>query len=165
MNTDEWHLCATEPAVYHFNCIKSAIVLAVFLGFTPAAAAQDQLHIEMDYGSGLTIDRAKAYLEKVTFWGCGGTLVVTTVNAVVDLDAGYSLNVPSTSFCQVKLTFSTDIMGEGEDSNSVSFTALSPARTFSMYIASGETIDLDLLDNKVLEGVYGGNPDLVVTRD
>jgi len=145
----------------------SALVLcAALTTLSSSANAQSapQLHIEADYGASVTVDASKVWLEKVTFWGCGGALVVTTVEETIDLDAGYSVDLPSTSFCQVKLSFGTDILVEGTDNNST-FTALSPTRAMEMSIATGQTLDLDLLGTHSLEGIYGGNPQLSVTRD
>jgi len=123
-----------------------------------------QLSVDFDPGSGITVDRALVHLKSVVFWGCGNPINEAIIEAPVDFSVGWSVDLPADDFCQVTLNYNSDLFSEGFDQNDA-FRLASQTRQMHLILPAGQTATIDLADSFVLSGIYGGNPQLQVTRD
>ncbi len=136
----------------------------------PSASAQStpKLRLQLQPVAGVSLDRGTSYLTNVIFNGCGSTPSVETVEAPVNLLYEVLIDDPADGSCQVTLNFAVDFVMEGMES-AEAFLAASANRQITVLLGSGESALLTLPNTPlVLEGIYGGNPDMVklsITRD
>jgi len=143
------------------------VLTALFVVPTSSAGiygGNPQLSVHFDPGNGITVDHALVHIKSVVFWGCGNPLNVATIEDAVDLSVGWSVDLPDDDFCQVTINYNSDIFSEGFDAGAP-WRLASQSRQMQLVLPAGQTATISLADSFVLSGIYGGNPQLTVTRD
>jgi len=143
---------------------KMSLALLCF-GAIPgtAFAGPSDLNVSVLPGAGYTSDLERLFLVSARFEGCGATPTTQQENRLLYLESVETIQGPEGPWCEVTLIFASDLI-LADTTQSLNWLAVARISTAQATVQPGQTVLIPLPDVTVMEGVYGGNPKLVIAR-